>query len=275
MRGFKHFFATPPIQTPDLTIRGIGVRERMPPSIINRPHGTGDHLFMLFHDPVWIGTGAPPVQHPSSTWIVWTPGRCQYYGNRERPYVHTWIHCDGRWIAAFLRGNGLPQNVPMPLANPSVMEHALLAIHEELTTHSRPDSIIVRNLLENWLREMSRRSGEKSDPKVPPRIFLEIRHHLETEYASPIRLPELARRAHLSVPHFCTTFKRHFGVSPIDYLIRHRMRQATHWLNDQNLNVTEVAARVGYEDLFYFSKLFKKHHGVSPLAYRKQQGKRG
>jgi len=59
MQGFKHFFSVPPIQTPALTIRGIGVQEHMPACIIDRPHGTKtrDYLFMLFYDQVVVGGG--------------------------------------------------------------------------------------------------------------------------------------------------------------------------------------------------------------------------
>ncbi len=270
MRGFKHFFATLPIKTTDLTIRGIGVQEHMPPCMINRPRGTGDYLIMVFHDPVWIRSGAEPRHHPPQTLMIWTPGQYQYYGNRERPYNHTWIHCDGIWINTLLKNNQLPRNKPVPLSDPALMDRALLAIHAELTNHSCPDAMIVRNLLDNWFREMARLRRGKDDPKSPPQVFLTIRQHLESEYARPIRLSQLAQLAHQSAPYFCSTFKEHFGVSPIDYLIRHRMHQAAYWLQDQNLNVTEVAQRVGYEDLFYFSKLFKKHFGVSPLAYRKR-----
>lgn len=38
------------MDTRSLTITGIGVHERMLPGFIRGPHGTGDYLFMLFHD---------------------------------------------------------------------------------------------------------------------------------------------------------------------------------------------------------------------------------
>ena len=31
----------------------------------------------------------------------------------------------------------------------------------------------------------------------------------------------------------------------------------------------ECAAKLGYENAFYFSRLFRKHKGLSPAAYRK------
>lgn len=269
MRGFKHFFPVPPLRSSDLTLRGIGVQEHMPACIIDRPAGTGDYLLMLFYDEVWVAAEGTPLRHPRNTLMIWTPGKRQHYGDPERPYNHTWIHCDGRIIGSLLASTGLPRNEPFVVPDPAEMERCLLAVHEELTRHARPDPIIVRNLLENWLRETARAISRDKDEqdRIPP-SFLAVRRYIESEYAEPIRLPDLAKRANLSVPHFCAEFKRLFGAPAIDYLIRQRMHQAGYLLKDRNLRIKEVARRVGYEDLYYFSRLFRKHYGASPRQFR-------
>lgn len=272
MKGFKHFFPVPPLRSAELTLRGLGVQEPMPACIIDRPAGTGDYLLMLFYDEVWVAAEGAPALQPRDTLMIWTPGTRQYYGNLEQPYKHTWVHCDGRLIRTLLRARRLPCNRPFVVSDPAIMERHLLAIHEEATRHARPDAIIVRNLLENWLRETARLLTSRSGalPGIPA-SFLAVRHFIESEYARAMTLPELASKAHLSVPHFCAEFKRHFGTSAIDYLIRQRMHQAAYLLKDRNLQVKEIARRVGYEDLYYFSRLFRKHYGVSPRAFRNPQ----
>ena len=272
MRGFKHFIPVLTVHSADLTIRGIGVQEHMPPCIIDRPKGTGDYLLMLFYEDVWIGGKGAPARQPCSSMMIWSPGEWQYYGDQDKPYTHTWLHCDGRFIRSILRDTRLPCNQPFVVSDPAIMERHLLAMHEELTQHARPDGVIVRNLLENWLRSTARLAFRKEPQATDiPAPFLAIRHLIESEYAQAITLPELAERVHLSVPHFCAEFKRHFGTSAIDYLIRQRMHQSSYLLRDRNLRVAEVARRVGYEDLYYFSRLFRKHFGVSPRKFRLQE----
>jgi len=73
---------------------------------------------------------------------------------------------------------------------------------------------------------------------------------------------------HLSVPHFCSEFKRYFNVPPLEFLIRLRMHVAAHHLGNLSHSITEVAEMAGYTDLFYFSKRFKKWYGMSPRAMR-------
>ena len=271
MKGFKHFFPVPPINTPELTIRGIGVQEHMPSCIIDRPHGTriADYLFMLFYDPVVVGVGEKIISQPAETMMIWRPGCAQYYGNRERPYNHSWMHCNGTIIRSLLRQTRLPLNQPFRLSDPAVVERGLLAVHGELTSHARPDGRIVRNLVENFLREIARLANRPLQaPGECPASLLRARHYIESEYAAPITLEQLARMAHLSIPQFCLLFRRHFKTSPIAHLICQRMHRAACLLHDQNLKVSDVARQTGYEDLFYFSKLFKKHYGASPRALR-------
>lgn len=269
MKGFNHFFSEPALRTNELTIRGIGVQEHMKPCIIDRPHGTGDHMFMLFYDDVWIAAGGEPVHFPDGALMLWTPGRHQYYGHAEKPFTHTWMHCDGHFIRALLIASGLPMDVPFQIRDPVIMERHMLSIHEELVRFEKPDEVIVRNLLTNWIRETHRSwQGVGVVRTDIPSPFLAVRHFIESEFAKPMRLEMLARRVNLSIPHFCVEFKRHFGTSAIDYLIRQRMHQAAYLLKDRNMRVSDVAQRVGYDDLFHFSKLFKKHFGLSPRAMR-------
>lgn len=268
MRGIKHFFPVPPLRTAELSIRGMGIQERMPPCIIDRPTGTGDYLLMLFYGDVTVGVAGKPVGQPRNTMMIWSPGQGHYYGNRTRPFTHTWIHCDGMFIGSLLRKSRLPCNRPFVVPDPAAMERNLLAIYEELTLHACPDVVIVRNFLENWLRETARMVNQRDEAPGIPAPFLALRHFIESEYERSMKLPELAKRVNLSVPHFCKEFKRYFGASAKDYLIRQRMHQAAYLVKDRNLRVSEVAQRVGYDDLYYFSRLFRKHYGVSPRGFR-------
>lgn len=53
-----------------------------------------------------------------------------------------------------------------------------------------------------------------------------------------------------------------------DYLSSVRIDAAKELLKSTNLTVTEIAGKVGYEDLNYFIRTFKKTVGMSPGQYR-------
>lgn len=271
MRGFKHFFAVPPLKSKRLVVRGIGVQEAMEPGVINRPRGTGDHLLMYFYDPVWIAASELPTQYPGGTLMVWTPGRWQYYGDATAGFRHSWMHCDGAIVTDLLKEHSLPLDKPFSLADAAIIERHLLGIYDELIAQANPDPMIVRNLLDNMVREIVReiRTSDRR-PRIP-KEFMAVRNKIESEYDRPLPLSELAAMTGHCISHFCELFRRNFGISAHSYLLRHRMHQAAYLLRDRNLAVKEVAHRVGYADAYAFSKLFKRHFAMSPTRFRRRE----
>ena len=271
--GFRLFFAPRPLDSREISIAGLGVIELMPPCLIERPYGTGDYLFMLFHDPA--GMAERPVdlslQKPD-TMMIWSPGKGQYYGNRFQRYCHTWIHCEGTRISRMLKGAALPVLRPFQIPDSSRFQQCLLDLHGELVSYARPDSVIVINILENCLREIGRSISPRGSNVRIPENLLAVRRLIGSAPAQNISLDDLAKSAGMSVSHFCAQFKKTFGLSPIECLIQHRMHHAAHLLSNRNLTISEIALQTGYEDLFHFSKMFKKHFGCSPRAMRNRQG---
>ena len=54
----------------------------------------------------------------------------------------------------------------------------------------------------------------------------------------------------------------------MNYLTRYRMHKAMELLRDCRLKVYEIAERVGYRDITYFSSTFKKVVGMSPSEFQ-------
>lgn len=266
-KGFKHWFVPAAAPAADFRVRGIGVREVMPPCLIDRPSGTQDWLFMFFYDEVLLEQDGQARRFPAESLKVWEPGVRQYYGNPERTWNHSWIHCEGGFVAAAVRDAGLAVNRGLHLADPSLMEKNLLELHGELAGYNPSDTAILKDLFRVFVHRLVRAAAGPVAPPVPER-FTELKRHMETHFNQRVTLNELAGRVHLSVPHFCSEFKRHFGVPPIEFLIRLRMHVAAHHLGNLNHSISEVAEMVGYADLFHFSKRFKKWYGVSPRAMR-------
>ena len=84
----------------------------------------------------------------------------------------------------------------------------------------------------------------------------------------PLQVPALARMANLSPSHFFAVFKKRTGFAPKDFFIRLKIQCACDLLEATDLCVKEVAAKLGYDDAFYFSRLFKSVNGIAPTAYR-------
>ncbi|MFC3803347.1 helix-turn-helix domain-containing protein [Cohnella sp. GCM10012308] len=91
---------------------------------------------------------------------------------------------------------------------------------------------------------------------------------LQERYADSLSLEDVAARFGYSPRHLTLRFRERTGTSPIDYLIRIRLERARELLTQTSASLPDIAAAVGYADVYYFGRLFRKHAGLSPIRYR-------
>ena len=84
------------------------------------------------------------------------------------------------------------------------------------------------------------------------------------------RLSIAALAAHIGVDrsYLSKSFRAEYGFSPQEYVIRMRMKKATHLLEESSESIASVAEKCGYTDALAFSKLFRKTWGCSPSEWR-------
>lgn len=93
-----------------------------------------------------------------------------------------------------------------------------------------------------------------------------IARHLEDE----ITLSELACGAGYTEYYFSKKFKQETGLSPRDFIKDKRLEKAALLLRTTDLAVQEVASRLQFCSLSYFTDSFRKKYGVSPTKFRKE-----
>ena len=96
-----------------------------------------------------------------------------------------------------------------------------------------------------------------------------IRAFITENYMKPLSLAQISANTYLNPIYVSKVFKEITGEPPINYLIRVRLSRACELLKNTEAPIKEIAAQVGYKDVYYFSKLFKKYYGISPMHYRK------
>ncbi len=91
---------------------------------------------------------------------------------------------------------------------------------------------------------------------------------IESSYARPLALDELAREAGLSSFHFARVFREMMGLPPHRYLTAVRLRHAARML-EQGATVTHVCYDVGFGSLSHFVTAFRRRFGVSPSRVKR------
>ena len=107
------------------------------------------------------------------------------------------------------------------------------------------------------------------------RRAVEAAHWIEANSHRQINLDATANQAGISAFHFLRLFANVLGVTPHQYLVRSRLRQAARMLADEDIAVTDIAYDVGFADLSNFVRTFHRAAGLSPSAFREAaRGKR-
>jgi AraC family transcriptional regulator len=99
-----------------------------------------------------------------------------------------------------------------------------------------------------------------------------VARQIDADPTSRFALADLAQEAGLSSYHFLRTFERVIGVTPHQYVMRARLRQAAIRLVLAPDKILDVALDCGFGDVSNFNHAFRAEFGVSPRLYRKQMG---
>lgn len=102
-----------------------------------------------------------------------------------------------------------------------------------------------------------------------PRTIRKALIYIEKNFMNPLSLDEVANINAMSRYHFSRIFKVKTGFTFKDYINTKRIHRAKYLMKYEDMNITEAAFAVGYNDLSYFSRLFQKHEGLSPSQYKK------
>ncbi len=90
---------------------------------------------------------------------------------------------------------------------------------------------------------------------------------IDREYARPLDVPTMARRALMSPAHFSRRFRAVYGETPYSYLMTRRIERAMALLRG-GMSVTDACMAVGCTSLGSFSSRFTEIVGETPSAYR-------
>jgi len=93
--------------------------------------------------------------------------------------------------------------------------------------------------------------------------------YIQDHIRDPLDLGSISRAAGLSEFHFARLFKAAIGDTPFHFVTRTRMERAKQLLRKTRLPISEIAERVGYQNLSHFSARFRTLSGCGPDAYRK------
>lgn len=96
-----------------------------------------------------------------------------------------------------------------------------------------------------------------------------VRDQVAAEWEAPPSLTRLAASAEVHPVYLARVFRRHYGCSVGEFVLRRRLDEATVLLMTTDQPVCRIGLAAGFYDQSHFTRSFRAHTGCTPAAFRR------
>jgi AraC-like DNA-binding protein len=126
---------------------------------------------------------------------------------------------------------------------------------------------LIVNIIQSQNRLELDRMGEiKGSTNANPLSY--ITGFIKSNITEDIKLGVLSEKACMSKATFYRSFKKEYGISPLEYIISEKIKLAKTLLSNPKNTLKSVAFECGFHDVNYFVRLFKKMESITPGQYQ-------
>lgn len=199
--------------------------------------------------------------------IIPENARARYIADEDDPWEYIWLHVGGPKFPQLLKEAGLSDENPVFI--PTACADEIESIARDILQHCDREYYCIGSiykLCDYFMKYSSSKPATETNNST-----LYIRNtikYIQLKYNEPIKIEHIAFACGLNRSYLTRLFKEATGYSLQEYLLSYRMKKASKFLTETDLNIQDIAFSVGYSDSFTFSKAFKRHTGKAPTEYR-------
>lgn len=200
--------------------------------------------------------------------FIYRPAEPQHYEmfGKDRPEIF-WIHFSGHKVPELLEKAGIGD---LHIINSEIGNKAIettgKVINEirskDIMYQERINCLFIMLLISIGRGRISKKVKNNGE------LYETIRTYIDEHYAEDAANSEYAERFGIPESTFVKMFKKNYGVTPQQYRIDCRMRNAQSMLITTDYRIADIAKIVGYYDPLYFCRSFRKATEMSPSEYR-------
>jgi AraC-like DNA-binding protein/quercetin dioxygenase-like cupin family protein len=239
----------------------------------------GDTLYEVApHDLIYIEPGVShffhadatdPMVHASIYVDLLSPSTPKQKGDKQLN-VHDSSAFDPHLCAArviFTEDIKFPVHIPIPRSVDWM--DSFLSVIELFPEPFTGTDILLRARFESFLIPYIQYTLKPTPAFYDPRIAKLIQW-LEEANNPRFHIEEWAQRLGISAAYVYELFRKQTGTSPQAYELKVKLNRAKAYLRETDLPVTEIACRLGFSSLHYFTRQFSKHAQETASHYRKR-----
>ena len=191
---------------------------------------------------------------PGQAFII-NPDEVTFYQADEKdPWNYCWIAFSGTICDRLKEHSGVFQ-----VSNPSVFDEIQALVLQNVFLPEKYLICLIK-LFEDLI---------PASPDSMPSYALRAKDYINLHYMDDLSVEQIAESFNIDRRYLLRLFKKEFGITIVNYIIRTRLNAAYDRLRE-GYPVNKTAVMCGYSDAYNFSKMFKKYHNISPSEVQQQ-----
>ncbi len=188
-----------------------------------------------------------------------------YYSDPNDPFCKMFINIGGPFVTSIVKGLRINDCVRIKhhdISGDMEYIHSMLS-RTDLTLSDIFDAVATRVCA--ILLLLKPRTEKKQNYN---RLAVGIRQYIDDNIGGALDLDTICRYFYVSKSNLISIFQKEFGSTPHKYIMEKRIDTAKKLLKNDNLTISEIAKRMGFEGEKYFYSAFKKVTSTTPGKYR-------
>ena len=144
----------------------------------------------------------------------------------------------------------------------SILEDEQMRILDTNATRSSEDMLLFAQALYDKTLEKLQELADSTD------IIASVKKYIQENFREDIDRDTIAAMAYITPNYLSKRFRTEMGLNLREYINQLRIEEAKRLLLSTNDAVSEIASKVGYANISYFSTVFRKQCGMSPIDWR-------
>ncbi|MBQ4297565.1 MAG: AraC family transcriptional regulator [Clostridia bacterium] len=193
----------------------------------------------------------------------------RYYSEKKNPLHKIWINCAGPFIAGVVAALGITDGVWISHFDAEAYFRRVQSLLSASYPRNRDKlydqvALILTELL------LTAASSQRSLDDGKEDLIYEIRRFMDSEVNLRTSLDEICALFYQNKSYLIYRFRRTFGITPHQYLLRRKMEAAREMLATGGVQIKEISGLLGFSNPQYFSTAFRAACGMTPLEYREK-----
>lgn len=128
--------------------------------------------------------------------------------------------------------------------------------------------------MSNWVTYFINKAVDYTEEVTKPQsVIARVKEYINDNLQNDISRDDIANYVFLNPDYLTRIFKKSTGLALTEYVTEQRIKRSAGLLIYSDMQISEIAQKVGYDNFAYFSNKFKKITDFTPSDYRKKYRK--